>query len=162
MARSHDRNRTCDLRITKEPSSSPPAKLRQGFRDLPPLDPSFLLVSRTTSPPRQKADPETLPSFPQSASLLRIPALRLRKEPEIQLYLLPLACFSQVEPIVNSSRTQQGWSSFSTWSVVITNKTPVGAAKPFRTFSNPESVTPFWLGATSFVLSVAPLRAARI
>ena len=103
--------------------------------------------------------------FPRAPRFYEFPRLgfrRLRKEPEIQLYLLLIACFSQVEPVVNSSRTQQGWSSFSTWSVVITNKTPVGAAKPFRTFSNPESVTPFWLGATSFVLSVAPLRAARI
>src|SRR5580692_2915327 len=81
MARSHDRNRTCDFRIAKEPSSSPPAKLMQGFRDLLPLDSSFLLDARTPSPPEQEAGPETQPSFPRNGSPLQIATLRLPKTP---------------------------------------------------------------------------------
>src|SRR2546429_3524007 len=81
MARSHDRIRTCDLRSPKEPSSSPPAKLMQGSRDLPPLDPSFLLAARTTSPPRQEAGLEIQPSSPRTPRLPQIPTPRLRSTP---------------------------------------------------------------------------------
>src|ERR1700685_3324294 len=51
----------------------PPAKLMPGSRGFPPLDLSFLLASRTSSPPRQEASLEILPSFQQTLRLQQIP-----------------------------------------------------------------------------------------
>src|ERR1700733_13732827 len=116
MARSHGRNRTSDFRIKNKPSSSPPAKLIQGFRDFPPIDPSFLHAARTTSPPWQEVGlekfshrfrgPRGFDKFPRRGFR------RLREEPTIQLYLLAIASFSQVKLVVNSSWTQQGKVQF--------------------------------------------------
>jgi hypothetical protein len=132
----------------------------QGFRDLPPLDPSFLLASQTTSPPSQEAGLEIQPSFPRTPRLLQIPMPRLPKTPGKTCdtaLLLAITRFSQVKLVVNLFPDAEELVQFFPWFVVITNRTPWARHETIQTHSATQTASRHSeFGATSFAGTSRP------